>query len=179
MSNQGSIGIVLRYRDLVTEIGGTIAEHRKVLRHHGFVWWGWWRRQAEHVPKTALARLFDPERSVSVPVMLFDSGTLKLYASVATKVVVAPSLVGIQTPQLELTPEYYVRGRYHVWFYLKNDAIAVNSPNVVVMGRPTDGPESDDLPAVPAQGEVVSLENLRDERPTFWLARPLINNNFD
>ena len=36
--------VVLRFRDLVTEPGGTIDEHRRLIAAHGSAWWGWWMR---------------------------------------------------------------------------------------------------------------------------------------
>ena len=169
--NQGeTIGIVLRYRDLVTEMGGTIGEHRRVMRRRGFVWWGWWRRQAEHVPRQVLAKLFGSQMSGPVPVMLFDSGALEVYLSCAAQAVVAPSLVGMQTPQLDATPDYYVRGRYAVWYRLERDATAIDLSAISIVGRPTANAESDYVPHDSSGAELLTLEQLRDDRPTMWLA---------
>jgi hypothetical protein len=168
-----SIAIVLRFRDLVTELGGTVAEHRQIMRKHGHVWWGWWRRQAEHIPKNVLTSLFgDGSQDSRVPMVLFDSGTLRVYATVASRIVASPSPVGIQTPEVEITPEYYVRGQYPLWFRFDGDIASVEEVALRIAGKPTVS--SDDVLPNESIGDVdMSLEELRDDRPTLWLARPL------
>ena len=165
-----SIAIILRFRDLVTELGGTIAEHRRLIHQHGHVWWGWWRRQAEHIPRATLAELFQAE-SPNLSLVLFDSGTLELYRALTTDVVVAPTNVGIQTPQFEATSGYYVRGHYPLWFRLEEDIAPLDVADVTVIGKPTNGPDSDRFPDQSVTGENLSLKALRDDRPTFWLCR--------
>lgn len=163
------LGVVLRFRDLVTEMGGTIAEHRRVLRQQGHVWWGWWRRQSEHIPRGALADLF--RDGAVVPVMLFDSGILGVHRTAATRVVVAPSVVGIQSPEFDSTPDYYVRGHYPVWFRLEGDIVPIDAESLSVVGHPTADPAKHSLATAVEDAHEVSLEDLRDERPTLWLAR--------
>ena len=34
------VGIMLRFRDLVTEPRGNSAEHRRLMNELGFAWWG-------------------------------------------------------------------------------------------------------------------------------------------
>ena len=151
---------MLRFRDLVTEPSGTIAEHRRIIHHRGFAWWGWWSRQWEIVPRSVLSELF-PNGTDPARVLLFDSGTMRVYESVATKVVVAPTNLGVQSPDLEATPDYYARGRYPAWFRLVEEISQVEISELNVLERPT----------VEAEGAAgsVSLDALRDDRPTLWV----------
>jgi hypothetical protein len=158
-----SVGLALRFRDLVTERGGTIEEHVRVSRRRGFVWWGWWYRQSETVPTEVLGHLF-PEPECSVPIVLFDAGMLALYTAIAGKVVLAPSGLGLPSPDFDATPEYYLRGRYPAWFRLSEITPAPAMP-LRVIERPTIPSEEAD--AVVAMD--VPLDALRDERPTLWV----------
>lgn len=172
MIGAASATIVLRFRDLVTELGGTIAEHRRIMRYQGHAWWGWWRRQSEHVPKGAMAGLFAAgSKRNEVAMILFDSGTLRLYGTLASQVVVSPTAGGIQSPAFEATPEYYVRGQYPLWFRLEGDIVPLAESTVEVIGTPTTSAAADVLPDEPASAHSMSLEQLRDDRPTLWLAR--------
>ena len=42
--------IILRFRDLVTQPGATILEHRAIIKNRGSTWWGWWNKAYERVP---------------------------------------------------------------------------------------------------------------------------------
>jgi len=107
----------------------------------------------------------------SVPIVLFDSGTLELHATRATHVVVAPSIVGIHTPEFDATPEYYLRGHYPLWFRLEKEIAPLSIQSLDIVGRPTTDQDADHLPTGEAR-EKMSLEALRDDRPTLWLAQP-------
>lgn len=158
---------------MVTEAGETIAEHRKIFRQFGHVWWGWWYRQSEYVPKNVLESLFAKTNSPSVQILLLDSGNLQVFGTRASRVVVAPSIVGINSPEYHATPEYYLRGRYPAWFHFSCDITPMEVSSLWITGRPTLGAEFDQIPGVIAQSESVPLSALRDDRPTFWLAREL------
>lgn len=171
MSTKTPTHIILRFRDLVTELGGTVLEHRRLIRRYGHVWWGWWRRQAEYIPRSTLAELFGKDGRTKLPIVLFDAGTLKLYTSHVTQVVVSPSVVGIQTPEFASTPEYYIRGHYPVWFRLEDDILPIELDDVCIIGTPTKSAEFDRVPDVSFEGEKLTLDQLRDDQPTLWLAR--------
>lgn len=171
MPSLAATAIVLRFRDLVTEAGGTIAEHRRILRQREYVWWGWWRRQAEHIPRTTLGELFTSDGPGRVSVILFDSGTLELCSTYASQVVVAPTNLGIHTPEFDATPDYYVRGNYSTWFRLVEEIIPLRRSTLPIVGKPTTSLNEDRLPVETMVTEM-TLESLRDDRPTLWLARP-------
>jgi hypothetical protein len=152
---------------MVTEPGGTIAEHRRIMRHQGRVWWGWWFRQSERVPRVTLTDLF--ESYDSVPVVLLDSGSLSLYRAEASEIVVAPTSAGLHSPDYDLTPEYYVRAQYPLWFMLRGDIVPLEVERLDVVARPTESEAGDSVPAPSTPGTATSLEELRDDRPTLWV----------
>lgn len=170
MANSKPVAIVLRFRDLVTEQGGTISEHGKILRNRGYVWWGWWRRQSELVPRNVLADLFPDEEGVEIPIVLFDSGALELSISHSSRVVMAPG-TGIRTPEADATPEYAARAPYPLWFRLERDISAMDTKSIRIVARPTLSAADDRLPRDPSAGEDVGMADLRDDRPTLWLAQ--------
>ncbi len=161
------LALMLRFRDLVTEPGGNIAEHRRIMKLRGYVWWGWWARQIERAPRGALADLFR-EDGRATEVLLFDSGMMRLYRTAATRVVVAPSHLGLNSPDFEATPDYYVRGRYPAWFRFEGDIVPIDGTSALVISRPS---VEKAMPQLDHDGspEEVSLETLSREGPTLWL----------
>ena len=160
--------LMLRFRDLVTEPGANIEEHRKIIRNRGYAWWGWWARQREHAPRLAFAALFSADANAT-DVVLFDSGMMRFYRTQATQVVVAPSRLGVNSPDFEATPDYYVRGRYPAWFRLAGDIAPASLETVQVVARPSLDADVELLPGI--VGLPTSLEALRDDRATLWVIR--------
>lgn len=160
--------LLLRFRDLVTEPGGNISEHRRIMRLRGYVWWGWWARQREEKAPLSVFEYFFRADRTPANVILFDRGFLRLYRTTASKVIVAPTSFGVNSPEFEATPEYYVRGRYPAWFRLQGDITPIEGTSVTVVARPTiDENFTKFDPDAP--GEVVPLETLQDEKPTLWV----------
>lgn len=169
MAEDTRYALMLRFRDLVTEPGGNIAEHRKIIKQRGYAWWGWWARQREQVPRRVLDELF-PSESIPTEIILFDSGMMRLYRTHASKAVVAPSHLGVNSPDFEATPEYYVRGRYPAWFRLEDDILPLDASSAEVVARPTLAETFDLIDPNFASGPI-ELDVLRDEGPTLWVIR--------
>jgi hypothetical protein len=93
---------------------------------------------------------------------------MRLYRTAASKVVVAPSHLGVNSPDFEATPGYYVRGRYPAWFHLEGDILPVNASSVTVVARPTLA-ETFDVLDHNSSGESVELDVLQHEGPTLWV----------
>lgn len=112
--------MILRFRDLVTEEGGTISEHSKLIQRFGGTWWGWWARTHEVSPRSLFQELSTIIQNEDLLVaFLFDAGTHRFYAAQVSRIMVAPSGHKINTPDPELTPSYCHRGSYPAWFLLK------------------------------------------------------------
>jgi hypothetical protein len=152
---------------LVTEPGGNIAEHRRIMRHHGYVWWGWWARQREKIPRGVFEQLF-PSEAVMTEIVLFDSGMMRMYRTGARKAVVAPSHQGVNSPDFQATPEYYVRGRYPAWFRFEEDIVPIDALSANVIARPTLDPGFTSLGSG-VSGQSLDLNALRDDGPTLWV----------
>jgi hypothetical protein len=165
MSNEYSL--MLRFRDLVTEAGGNIFEHRRIIKQHGYAWWGWWARRHESVPNVIFDQLL-PQGNGPAEIILFDTGMMRLYRTNATGVAVAPAASGITSPDFEATPEYYVRGRYPAWFRLVGDILPFDGPIPKVIAEPA---AQKDHPILEPNivGKEYDLETLRDRRPTLWV----------
>ncbi|MDA4845251.1 hypothetical protein [Hoeflea poritis] len=172
MANKKSVDsdrttILLRFRDMVTEPRGNIAEHARLIDEYGFAWWGWWARNQELAPKSILSSIFNGTGK-EIDLILFDTGLMECYKTRCSKVVVAPGDEGIGSPDFRATPHYYVRGRYPAWFRLHNSIAAIECTSFKVMSRPT-------LPSAGSEkykkDTTISLDMLRDERPTLWLVQ--------
>jgi hypothetical protein len=50
--------LILRFRDLSTSPGETLARHQAIIEKNGHVWWGWWNKQGETVPENAFRSNF-------------------------------------------------------------------------------------------------------------------------
>lgn len=111
--------IILRFRDLVTENGGTIAEHLRLISEHGEVWWGWWMKQYETVPYAIFKELGESLAAGNTPtVYLYNTGQTLLFRASLKDIRVAPLNDVIATPEPTKMPHYYQHGRYPAWFLL-------------------------------------------------------------
>jgi hypothetical protein len=179
MATQMSSGydkrIILRFRDLVTDVGGTIAEHRSILRSFGEVWWGWMMRPQEHVPRMEFCELkTEMERSGFANIFLFDTGSPEhdaLYRCKLSGIAVAPKGTRIGSPEPEKTPEYYNRGRYPGWFRLNSiENATFGKLKLRFHSFPTNLRDRAILKEM-IDDPVESLEALRHQDVTLWVVR--------
>ena len=106
--------IALRFRDLS---GPTIAGHREMISQHGSVWWGWWSKPAEKIPRDLFAEFLGRiEAHEEVTWFLADSGERKLYRATVTDIRPSGSTQRISSPEPERTPPYYAEHEYLAWF---------------------------------------------------------------
>jgi 3',5'-cyclic AMP phosphodiesterase CpdA len=106
--------LALRFRDLA---GPTIDEHRAVIDEHGYVWWGWWSKPGEAVPRDVLAAFLDRiGEQGHVEWLLIDSGNQLVYRAHVTSIVYSPGSEPFASPEVERTPAYYGRQKYRAWF---------------------------------------------------------------
>src|ERR1700686_2625130 len=106
--------LALRFRDLA---GPTIEEHRAVIDQHGYVWWGWWSKPGEAVPRDILAGFRDRiGEQGHVEWLLIDSGDHLVYRARVTGIEYSQGSEPPASPDTESTPAYYVRQEYRAWF---------------------------------------------------------------
>lgn len=149
-------GVILRFRDLITEQGGTIRQHKKIVSIEGCVWWGWWARQTEEWPYDWFVRLGTyVERGSAADAWLFDSGRLTLYFAPLLGIAVSPDTNGIRCPDPTQCPGYYDSGSFPAWFKLGEIVEVGDSlpPNIVFTRR---------------AARPTSLRALGREDPTVW-----------
>ncbi len=161
----------MRFRDLVTEPGGTILEHRRVLDERDTVWWGWWMRQYESPPRDVLGELRDRlDEGVEPVIFLLDSGQAALYSAVVADLRVGPPDDSLSSPDVSRTPEYYQRGRYPAWFLLasiEDDALTNHRWRFAEF--PTNVEKNHDL----VGARVDSVAQVRDSDATLWVMEEL------
>lgn len=159
--------IILRFRDLTIEEGGTLVEHTRLLNSFGEVWWGWWMKQWEVPPRPLFQELEKRiETEGSVAAYLFNAGAGKLYRTRIADIRVAPQGDRLETPNPERSPSYYHRGRYPAWFLLKSiEEIPFPSGRFTYESFPTR-PEFNALQFMNVQ--IGSLEQLRSIDVTLW-----------
>ena len=106
--------LALRFRDLS---GPTISEHRQLISQGGHVWWGWWSKPGEQVPRQLFARFLDKiAEDGEVTWFLADSGERRLYRATVTAINSSPSSQRVASPEGEHTPAYYGGQEYLAWF---------------------------------------------------------------
>lgn len=88
--------IVLRFRDSTPDVD-TIAEHLKLLKRSGAVWWGWWRKETEDA--TARDVPVGP-----MDVLLADRSTRRMFRAACEYFLARGTEI-----DLEEVPQYYRR----------------------------------------------------------------------
>lgn len=111
---------IFLFRDLITDPSMTIRFHVEKIQALGSCWWGWWKKAIEDVPVDLLYRLL---QGGPAQIFLFDSGMHEIYHATLDKVEIAPSDEPIHSPEIELTPEYYVDVRLLTWLRLSRIAL--------------------------------------------------------
>lgn len=111
--------MALRFRDLVTDPGQTIANHQRIIDVNDYVWWGWWNKPKEKIPRNTFAHFRQLAASTELWLFLVDSGSEKLYKALLESIVESQTEDVIACPDAAKTPGYYSTARYKAWFRLK------------------------------------------------------------
>jgi hypothetical protein len=170
--------LILRFRDLSTSPGETIAFHQQVIaKEKKSVWWGWWNKEGETIPDEAFRKI---AKAASAPggltVLLFHSDQQQIFEAHCVKLfwdnehqLVLPS----EDP--ELVPEYYKGRPCLAWFRFTS-----------IQPQPNPGPSLQKLSYVEVpefftggdpgyqlfDGKVIaSAEELRQQNRTIWFVR--------
>lgn len=177
MSGNQLSTIILRFRDLVTDRGQTVAWHQDIVNNSGlgYVWWGWWRKREETVPDDVFRELAKRAKAGGFEAYLMDSGQELLYKVVCTDVRWDQNLVEIASPDVTQTPEYYNQRAYLAWFKLSK-ITEVTDPEAVLhrfsylrVDKFFTGKESSYAPFYGKQ--VHSVKELRQQDRTIWFLR--------
>jgi len=108
--------MVLRFRDLIAL---TIPEHQKIIRDCGEVWWGWWNKPEEKIPRDTFAQFLTRITTEGhLDIFLIDSGARTLYKAQLKAIHTSATEEPESCPDLEKTPTYYRDFKYKAWFLL-------------------------------------------------------------
>ena len=109
--------MVLRFRDLGTK--DTISEHRKLIGKYGEVWWGWWHKPPEKIPRNTFAQFSGViESKGHLEIYLVDSGNELLYKATLNGIDISSTEKRKECPELNKTPSYYSTQKFKAWFRL-------------------------------------------------------------
>lgn len=119
--------IVLRYRDLSSK--NTIDLHDSIIKKHKYVWWGWWAKPQEKVALEVFSILKDCARKDGLDLFLLDSGREELRKAKCVDIEFSTLGKPIKTPQKSITPKYYNKSEYMIWFKLAEITDTIPNPN--------------------------------------------------
>lgn len=97
--------IALRFADNIAPQDGTIAEHEKIIKQYGYVWYGKFGAKVSEKVRSEIMAIDDRR------VLLIHSGTSKRYWLHVDD-------ISYETPELSGIPEYYrnIAGTVKTWF---------------------------------------------------------------
>lgn len=174
--------LILRFRDLVTESGGTIAEHLKIIKEHGYVYWGWWAKPGEQVPSYFMD-ISKELRETTKNIYLFDSGTGKLYAAILNEMIF--NGVDIKCPDTNFTPSYYTSRSCSAWLRLiditeVDDKKLYETLNCLSYSKTNSQMFLDGTSFSDFEGkQVSSLRELQYQERTLWFVNDFIKGQHD
>jgi len=106
--------MVLRFRDLVED---TISEHRKVIEGDGYVWWGWWNKPEERIPRDTFTQFLETIKDNGhLWVYLLHSGKRLLYKAQLVDIDVSETEAVKGCLEPEKSAGYYSGAEYKAWF---------------------------------------------------------------
>lgn len=168
--------LILRFRDLATDKGQTIARHRQIISKQKYVWWGWWNKFGEKVPVDLFTKLNARMKKRALALYLFDSGTNELRLARCTEVRWAAEGKRVRSPDPKRTPKYYKEQEYFAWF--KFTYIASTTSDVSLLQTLTDLNVPDFFESLDSRflrfhgKRIESADELQHQNRTIWFVRP-------
>lgn len=169
--------IILRFRDLSTNVGETIGLHQAKIDKYKYAWWGWWSKAGETIPSETFQALMSAiDKKCHLDVFLFDTGTATLYPAKIDEIHWHPRFQGIDSPSWEATPDYYEKRTLKAWYKLTEigdgirDEAVLHEWSYVEVGELFETKRSifQDFDGK----QVSSFEELRHQERTIWFIRP-------
>jgi predicted MPP superfamily phosphohydrolase len=168
--------LILRFRDLATAEGQTLALHRHIIEKHKYVWWGWWNKFGEKVPVDLFTELNSRMDKGPLGLYLFDSGKNELREASCIEIKWAGGGARMRSPEPERTPEYYKEQEYFAWFKFTDIAPKASDPAVLktlTYVEVSDFFESRVSRFFPFYGKrIESVHELQEQNRTIWFVRP-------
>ena len=173
---------ILRFRDLITDDGGTIARHRESISKNRckfkFVWWGWWKKQQEKLPKEFLNLASIAHKSELI-IYLVDSGQKKLYTAICHDIVVSDTDTVAAPDSGKYTPKYYNKKKYYAWFKF-SDITEIDPSKIQELTNIESSSLFIDETANYSKfngKRICSLDELIQQNRTVWFVRPFQNGD--
>lgn len=169
--------IILRFRDLSTKVGETIALHKAKIGEYDYTWWGWWSKAGETIPGNTFRDLMSIiESNGCLEVFLFDTGTMTLYEAKIKDIHWGSVFEDVNSPAWDATPDYYEGRQFKAWYKLTEiddgtkDEAALRRWSYVEVSEAFETKRSifEDFDGK----QVSSLEELRHQERTIWFVRP-------
>ncbi|MFO1097228.1 MAG: metallophosphoesterase [Xanthobacteraceae bacterium] len=104
---------ILRFRDVTSD--DTISTHRELISSAGYVWWGWWKKEAEPDRPKELEELSERTKYKPLSVGLFDRSKNVYYSAIVASIVFGNNGT-ICSPEPIKTPRYYSGDKVPAWF---------------------------------------------------------------
>lgn len=103
--------LILRFRNPSPNVD-TIEEHRRLIESHGTVWWGWWKKDIEELPASAIEAIGD----AGCTLLLVDRAATRCWRARCVKAI----LRSRKRPSAADVPRYYRRILEDIpaWFLL-------------------------------------------------------------
>ncbi len=106
--------IILRFRD--SDKYDTVKEHLSIIKQEGSSWWGWWKKDSE--PDQYELLNASKSKPNEFNFYIFDRSKDKFYKCEVLDIVNSKS--AIETPDKNLTPNYYNNYKLKAWFNISN-----------------------------------------------------------
>jgi len=167
--------VILRFRDLTTGLGETIADHQHIAKTKGSVWWGWWHKYGEAIPDAAFRTLAKRAKTkAGLPVFLFDSGSLKTYRCLCRDLKWDPLHQKITTPDKNLTPAYYDQKPCLAWFSIVSFKEVSEQAIQKYSYERVDAFFSENISRYQSfyGKRVYNFDELKQQERTIWFVRP-------
>ena len=168
--------LILRFRDLATGEGETLALHQQIAKEHGYVWWGWWNKFGEQAPVEVFTELNVRMQGSKLELYLFDSGKNELRVARCVEIKWGPDRTRMRSPEPDRTPQYYKAQEYFAWFKFTEIDAKVTDPQVLNLFSYVQVPdffESRISNFIPFYGKrIESVQELQNQNRTIWFIRP-------
>lgn len=111
--------IVLRFRDK-GDVKSTIESHQKIIDEKKSVWWGWWAKDYENIPKEYFEDFKNKLKSGKkrARVFLLHTKEKLIYEAICEEIQYGENCA-IPSPNEEMTPQYYNQAEVKAWFRFK------------------------------------------------------------
>ncbi len=167
--------LILRFRDLVTQPGDTIARHQALIAQKTSVWWGWWNKAGETIPDEVFRSLRTQcQSSEGLALFLLDSGGHQLYRAICREILWSAQHDRIAPSDLSAIPSYYEQQKYLAWFRL-TDLSAWSDPSLLGSFSYVEVPqffEKEVAQYQPFDGKrIFSIDELIQQNRSMWFVR--------